>query len=163
MRCITGSVENDQDLINEIGEHFPGVADNGAVDRKKLGNIVFSSADRLQELNQITHKYIDRKVKDVIDECAMSGRKTVAIDAVELIESGLAEQCDLVVGVIADAKSRKERIIERDSISEDYAVKRIEAQKTDEYYTENCDHVLVNNGTEPEFIEKCKEYFTEVL
>lgn len=152
--------ENDE-LLSELRISFPA-AFEGGFDRKKLGGIVFGDAEGLSKLNEITHRYVMLEIKRLLGEYAMAGGKTAALDAVALIESGLAESCDITVGVISERSSRTERIMKRDGISREYAEMRINAQKPDEFYIQNCDHVLRNDGTESEFTEKCLNFFKGV-
>ena len=53
--------------------------------------------------------------------------------------------------------------MQREGITRDYALQRIHAQKSNEYFAEHCDYVLENTGTLAEFEQKCKDFFTEVL
>ena len=68
------------------------------------------------------------------------------IDAPLLIEAGLRSDCDFTVSVLADEDIRIKRISARDDIDEQAAYKRICSQKSDEFYMENTDSVLFNNG-----------------
>ena len=69
----------------------------------------------------------------------------MAVDAIALLESPLKELCQLTVAVLAPPQVRVRRIMAREGISEDYAWARVKAQKPDEYFIQNCDHVLVND------------------
>ena len=51
----------------------------------------------------------------------------------------------------------------RDGVSREYALMRIDAQKPDSYFIENCEHVLYNNSSAEEFRDKCTVLFKEVL
>lgn len=150
-------------LLRDIENEFPGTVKNGELDRKALGVRVFSDDQALARLNALTHAYIGRAVKDKLRVWAMSGGTAAAIDAIALIESGLAEQCSEVVCVTADKQKRAERIMKRDGISREYAMMRINAQKPDEFFEQHCGYVLRNNGTAGEFEDKCKIIFKEVL
>ncbi|NLL38449.1 MAG: dephospho-CoA kinase [Clostridiales bacterium] len=156
-------LEKNEDMKSEIDESFKGVVINGFVDRKKLGKMVFSSPDLLEKLNAITHKYVDREVKRIIEEERQCGREAVGIDAIALIESGLNELCDTVVGIVAPDDTRIKRIMIREGISEEYARLRLRAQKPQEWFEKNCDLVLYNNGTVEEFKRLCSEQFKKIL
>lgn len=153
----------DEKLRVDIKASFPDVFTNGEIDRKKLGKTVFNNAAALKRLNEVTHGHIIRRVEELLRDHALNGGTLAAIDAVELIESGLGAKCGTLIAVTADADRRIERIVKRDGVSEEYARMRIKAQKPDSYYAENCDIVLENNGTEAEFADKCKNLFKEVL
>ena len=141
----------DGNLLNAIETRFPGTVENGILQRKKLGSIVFSQEKALEDLNQITHGAIKAEVLRRLE----SGPKLAAIDAIALFEGGLAELCHRTVAVTAPVEVRVQRLMLRDSISEDYARSRIAAQHDETWFLERCDHILENAGTEPEFREKC--------
>lgn len=141
----------DRNLLNAIETRFPGTVENGILQRKKLGSIVFSQEKALEDLNQITHGAIKA---EVLRRLAHKPQ-LAAIDAIGLFEGGLAELCDVTVAVTAPVEVRVQRLMLRDSISEDYARSRIAAQHDETWFRERCDHILENAGTEPEFREKC--------
>jgi dephospho-CoA kinase len=152
------------DMIREIAARFNGVMSDGTLDRKALGRIVFNDAAALAELNGITHKFVSIDVDRRLVEWEQQGGTLAAVDAIALIESGLGEKCDLIVGVTAPVEVRIKRIMARDGLSEEYAKMRISAQKPDSYYNENCDYVLISDCDTVElFEEKCVEFFTRIL
>jgi len=155
-------LESDGELLAEIDSRFPGTVRDGALDRKALGAIVFSDPEALAALNRITHRYILRALEDSIDAWAMAGGELVAIDAVELIGSGLGDRCTVTIGVIAEEERRIERIMAREGISREYALLRVRAQKPDAYFKENCDYVLENNGDMESFVIQCKKMMEEI-
>lgn len=128
--------------LSEAAEFFGGeILENGALNRKKLAEIVFSDEKKLKKLNEITHKYI---LADIYNKIEREQSDLVCVDGAVLIESGM--KCDKLVGILADRALRKARIMKRDSLTEDEAERRISAQKPDSFYTENCDFVFYNNG-----------------
>ena len=141
----------DESLLHAIGSRFPDTVDNGQLQRKKLGAIVFSDDKALLDLNKITHSAIHSEVLHQLE----SNPRLAAIDAIALFEGGLAELCDVTVAVTAPAEVRVQRLMKRDSISEDYARSRIAAQHEESWFRERCDRILENNGTEMQFREKC--------
>ena len=67
----------------------------------------------------------------------------VCLDGATLIESGIT--CHYLVGILADKMLRRKRIMARDSLSEESAKRRIDAQHEDEFFIEKCDFVVYNN------------------
>ena len=153
------SAEMKAELIGRFGP----VYDGDTLDRKALGGLVFSDAAALAELNAITHKYVSREIKRLLRDFAMSGGALAAIDAVGIFEGGADALCAAVFGVLAPEGLRCERIMAREGISREYALKRIRAQRPDEYYKDVCTAVLVNDGTREEFAAECKAAFTEAI
>lgn len=132
------SIECRNELVTCFGNE---ILSENRIDRKKLGNIVFSEPELLKKLNEITHKYILRRIYNKIEACEA---KITCVDGALLIESGM--KCDALIGVIAAYDVRLRRIMERDGIEETAARKRLDAQKTDEFYINNCDFIIENNG-----------------
>ena len=141
----------DASLLNAIENRFPGTVEDGHLQRKKLGSVVFSDENALLDLNKITHSAIKEEVLRQLE----SRPKLSAIDAIALFEGGLAELCGVTVAVTAPAEVRVQRLMKRDSISEDYARSRIAAQHDEAWFRQRCDWILENNGTEMQFREKC--------
>ena len=141
----------DQELLNAIESRFPGTVEDGQLQRKKLGFIVFSDKNSLLDLNKITHSAIKAEVLRRLQ----TAPRLAAIDAIALFEGGLAELCDITVAVTAPVEDRVLRLMKRDNISEDYARSRIAAQHDEAWFRQQCDCILENNGTEVQFHNKC--------
>ena len=146
------------EMISEIGKEFPGVLYCGSLDRKALGKIVFEDKAALLRLNSITHKYVGRKVESILEKAELEGKSIAGIDAIALIESGISKKCDVTVGIIAQRERRIARIMAREGLTREYAVLRVDAQKNDDYFRQNCDYILENNfDTEDEFRIECRK------
>lgn len=156
-------LETGRPMLDEIEKYFPGAVIDGKLDRKALGAVVFTDEEALRDLNIITHRHINLEIRRILREHAMNGGTLAAIDAIELFSSGLAKRCTATIGVIADREVRIDRIMRRDGISREYAMMRVNAQRPNEYFIQKCSHVLENNGSQEEFIEKCRKTFEEVL
>lgn len=138
---LEGSAPLQEALIGRYGDICD---ETGRIDRKKLGNVVFGDPEALLDLNAITHRFVGVEMDSRIRRAEAEGRPGVAIDAIGLVESGLAEQCDARVAVIAPAEVRIRRIMARENISEAYARKRVAAQKDEAFFRDNCDYTLEN-------------------
>lgn len=151
-----------QDMLER--EFGPLRDENGSIDRKKLGCIVFGDPERLEALNAIAWKGITQRVREILEDQRQQGRSLAAIDAIALAESPLKELCQLTVAVLAPPEVRVRRIMAREGISETYAWARVKAQRPDEYFIQNCDYTLVNDlSAAEEFSQKAREFLKEVL
>ena len=151
-------LQTDKAMLAAIENRFPGTVEEGALQRKKLGAIVFTDAQALLDLNKITHAAVKREVIR-----RLAAKPTLAaIDAIGLFEGGLAELCDVTVAVCAPVEDRVKRIMLRDGISEDYARSRIAAQKPDSWFRERCTLVLENSGTKADCQEKCLAFLSKL-
>ena len=150
-------------MLSEIDARFPGTVEHGALQRKKLGAVVFGDAQALQDLNAITHRYVCVEVDRLLRDWARMGGTLAAIDAIALIESGLAQRCNMVIGVTAPREMRVERLMAREGISREYAEARIDAQKPNEWFEAHCGRVLENSGSLEAFRTICNQVLQEVL
>ena len=151
-------LSTDTDLLNAIAQRFPGTVEDGTLNRKKLGAIVFTDEDALQDLNRITHGAVKLEIlRQLSQKPALA-----AIDAIGLFEGGLGELCDVTVAVTAPKEARIHRLIVRDGITEEYARKRIAAQHDDDWFRERCDHILVNDGKIDAFATKCLDFLHRI-
>lgn len=150
-----------EEMRNTINAVFPGVFDaDGKLNRQKLGEEVFSRRERLARLNDIVYHFVVPEVERRL------GKDTglYAIDAINLLESGISELCDKTIAVTAPTELRVRRIMARDGISEQYARMRITAQKPDEYYRTKCDCELTNAADTPEsFREEAREFIRRLM
>ena len=151
-------LKTDTAMLSAIEARFPGTVENGALNRKKLGGIVFSDEKALLSLNAITHSAVKKEVLRRLEQKPA----LAAIDAIGLFEGGLAELCDVTVAVTAPEEMRVQRLMKRDGISEEYARKRIAAQHSDQWFREHCDHVLENDGQIDAFATKCVAFLQKV-
>ena len=144
-------LQTDPSLTRAIESRFPGTVENGVLNRKKLGSIVFSDENALKDLNRITHHAVKKEVlRRLEDAPALAG-----IDAIGLFEGELAPLCDVTVFVSAPVEDRIRRLMQRDGISKEYAAARIAAQHSDTWFREKCHHTLYNDGDLSAFRAKC--------
>lgn len=148
-------------LERQFGRVF---APDGSLDRKKLGKVVFTDPEALDALNAITHRFVGEEIDRILNQAERSGCPLAAIDAIALIESGVADRCDTLVAVVAPAEVRVHRIMEREGLSEDYARARVDAQKEEAFFRAHCQYVLVNDGPDPEaFAAQARVLFQQLL
>lgn len=134
-----------REMLDAVQAAFGDVLDEkGALDRPKLAQIVFSDAEKLEKLNEITIPYIRAASREAIK--AQSDCPIVLYDAPTLFEAGVDSLCEKVVGVLASTETRVRRVMARDRISEQAARARILAQPKDDFYREKCDYILINDG-----------------
>ncbi len=133
-------------LWQRITERFGSgvLSPTGEIDRIALGRIVFRDAAALQELEQLTHAEV---VEEIRRRLASMTAAVIAIDAVKLIESGLADACDEVWLVICERNQQIERLIARNHLSLDDAMARVAAQSSLNDKLALADVVIENSGT----------------
>lgn len=144
-------LECDAELQLAIMNQFPDAMNNGKINRKLLGSIVFGNPQALAALNAITHAAVKNEIMRQLE----TGPVLAAIDAIGLFESQLDELCDVTVAVTAPIEQRIARIVSRDYISEEYARSRIAAQHDNSWYASQCDYTLENDSNLHAFEAKC--------
>lgn len=134
--------------LEELQESFSEniLTPEGELDRKKMADIVFSNARKKEILNAVMYPYIMGEILRRIRALSLEGHKLLLLDAPTLFESRADDFCELVISVVAKPEIRKQRIIERDCLSESAAVQRMEAQLSEQFFREHSDTVLENNG-----------------
>ena len=151
------------DLRSALAARFPGVIVDGMLCRKALGNIVFADKAALADLNEITGRFIQAETDRQLRAAREKGIPHAAIDAINLLESPLPQQCNYTIAVTAPVETRVQRLMVRDNISEEYARLRISAQPDNEYYESRCTFSLRNDGSREEFFKKCTELLDRLL
>lgn len=145
--------ENNKTCISQLKTAFGDeYIENGVLNRRKLGSLVFADREKLDKLMSVTFPYIIEEICRRIEK--IGENSIIVIDAPTLFESGLDKSCDIIVSVIANRNLRLNRIIERDGLSEKEAEKRFSSQMSEEFFKNNSDCVLENNGSVKEMIDK---------
>ena len=158
-------LKRDTTLQDRLEQAFGPLRDEaGAIDRKKLGAVVFRDPEKLEILNAIAWEAVVARTRALVEEYRAQGSALVAIDAIALLESPLRELCQLTVAVLAPTEVRVRRVMAREGISEEYAWARVKAQKPDEYFFQNCDYTLINDcSSAEEFAQKAQEFLRKIL
>ena len=142
-------------IIKVFGEDILEI--DGSLNRKKLAEKAFSSKENTELLNKTIFPFIKKLCFEEI-----SRYDKVILDAPTLFESGLDSVCTKTIAVLADKNIRLSRIMERDSISKEAALLRMNAGKNDDFYKQNADVILFNNGEANELINHFKNILTDI-
>ncbi|MCG8484690.1 MAG: dephospho-CoA kinase, partial [Clostridia bacterium] len=137
-------VKPGSEVLMEITDAFGAniILEDGSLDRKALGKIVFSNKEKLDILNNIMHKRILNEIKH---QLALIKAPLVVIDAPLLIETGLYKIVDEVWVIDLETHFQIERVKMRDNLSENEIKKRIHSQLPREERKKYA-HVIINNS-----------------
>lgn len=139
-KIVKNIYDNNPELLSRLATEFgDGIFDGSTLNRKRLAEIAFSSDEKRERLNSIVHP-------EVIRLCEENASGLTVLDAPQLFEAGAEEKCYKVISVVAPYETRLERIMARDSLTRELADARISAQLDEEYYINNSDFVIYNNG-----------------
>jgi dephospho-CoA kinase len=130
---------------------------NGALDRKKLGAIVFADPGARKKLELITHPRIAAAMLARAGELDGADEPLGCYEAALLVEGGFAELCRPLVVVAADEPTQIARAMSRDKLSEDDVRARLKAQLPLSAKVAAADHVIDNNGDLAALIRKADD------
>ena len=128
-------------LAAEFGDGI--VNEDGSINRPALGQIAFSDPEKLARLEHLIHPHVVARMVGAIEE---PGADVLVLDAIKLIEAGIADHCDEIWVVDADTETRIQRIVERNGVDEAEALRRIRAQPPQEEKLARADRVIDNSG-----------------
>lgn len=126
------------------------LAEDGSINRKKLGNLVFENKELLSKLNSIIHPAVEMEVDKRIDEFIKKNYKYIALETALLIKVGYNIKCDKIWFVYADKDVRLKRLYDYRGMDREKAIKIFESQSSEEEFREIADDVIDNSGSEPE-------------
>ena len=127
------------------------ILNNGDIDRKALGEIIFKNQVAKKKLEGIVHPYVRRQFEEAVS--SLKADETLIYEIPLLVETGAQDRFDLVITVESDLENRISRLRQRGMhISEIEA--RIAAQATREQRVEIADFLIENDGTEDELLRQ---------
>ena len=134
----------DKNLIPRLCEAFGDIlTTDGTLDRKALARAAFSAPESTALLNSLMHPAINSFIRKQAEK-AFEDSDVVVVDAAAIIESGFADECDILLVAHAPVEVRKSRVMARDNISESDALVRINGQKEDDFYLSRADYIIRN-------------------
>lgn len=142
-------------LVNAFGSEI--LNQDGTLNRKLLAKIAFSEKAKTELLNATIFPFI----RALVMEETKSGN--ILLDAPTLFESKIDNICFKTIAVLSDKEIRIKRIIARDNLTEEEALTRISAGKTDNFYKEYANYVVYNNKTKEEFLKEFSSVLESIL
>jgi dephospho-CoA kinase len=132
-------------VIQTFGEGI--VDENGQVQRRKLGALVFASPDRRRELEAIVHPWIKGRLAQQVEVARRGGTPLIVLDAAIMLEAGWADLCDELVFVEVPREVRLARIRRQRNWDEEEVEARERAQLALTAKAARAQHILDNSGT----------------
>jgi dephospho-CoA kinase len=150
------------DSSARVVERFgPQVANSdGSIDRRALGAIVFRSPEALRALEALLHPAVRAEIRRRI---AASAAPAVVVDAIKLIESGLAAEVDSVWVVSCPPALQLTRLVQSRGLSDDEARVRIDAQTPQAAKVAAADVVIDNAGSREALEARVAAAYRETL
>lgn len=132
-------------IIEEFGDKI--LTPDGTVNRKILGDLVYTNNERRLRLEDITHPEIEKRMRDFIHTCKEEGHRFCIIEAALIFEKGKGELFDRIITVSARRVNQIERIKGRDGLASREIETRIDSQLPIEEKVRRSDFVIDNSGS----------------
>ena len=145
--CSRAVVEKGSIGLEKLTEIFGNkiLEKDGTLNRKAIGQIVFSDSEQLSLLNSVMEPLIREEIFRRLNQ--ENTADLVVLDAPLLIEQHYDKICDFIMTIDVPKKIQLERLIERDKLSEDEAKSRIESQLSSRERNGFADVVIDSSGT----------------
>jgi len=145
MRCHT-------EIVEAFGEGV--LAEDGELDRKKLGEVVFGHKEKLEKLNEIVHPAVKDFIhRTIMEERARGERKLLAVEAALLIETGYKEILDELWYIYASEDIRRERLKTTRGYSDERVDGIFKSQNSEEVFRSHC-AVTIDTGISLEYTKE---------
>lgn len=156
---VARQIFDDKNLLNEVFSTFGKSIRNqdGSLNRRALGNIVFNDDEKLILLNNLTHPKIKQKILSKVEEYKNQGEKIVVIDAALLIEDDYIPYIQKLILITCRKEIQINRIIARDNCTKEEAISRINSQMSQEEKAKFADYIIDNSNSFEELQKKVLE------
>nr|WP_295762285.1 dephospho-CoA kinase [uncultured Intestinibacter sp.] len=156
---VARQIFDDKNLLNEVFSTFGESIKNqdGSLNRRALGNIVFNDDEKLILLNNLTHPKIKQKILSKVEEYKNQGEKIVVIDAALLIEDDYIPYIQKLILITCRKEIQINRIIARDNCTKEEAISRINSQMSQEEKVKFADYIIDNSNSFEELQKKVLE------
>ncbi len=156
-RAIASDAPGYLQVIEAFGKYL--VKENGEIDRKKLGQIVFSDPKALTLLESIVHPLVRQAVDHLVRK---SHHRVIVIEAIKLLESPLRQACDVIWVVTAD-ESVQLRRLQQAGMDAAHARQRMATQSSQATKAAAADTVIENSGSITETWEQVKRAWKKLF
>jgi len=159
-------VEPDEPALAQIADEFGRdvLTASGALDRKKLGTIIFANPERRRRLEAITHPAIRERFLARIDALAERGFTGIVVfDAAVMIESGNYKNMDRLIVVVTDDVTQMARLHGRDGTDEAENRRKISSQMPLAEKAKLADYVIDNSGSREATAEQVGRVFAALM
>jgi dephospho-CoA kinase len=141
-RAIAKGAPAYQPIVNAFGRWI--LTTDAEIDRAKLGQLVFSIPDALEQLEEIIHPFVGEAIDLLVKR---SSQDVVVIEAIKLLEGNLASKCDSVWVTDTPDALQLTRLMKKRGLSEAEALQRIQTQNSQQIKIDNANIVIDNTGS----------------
>lgn len=136
--------------------------DDQTINRRQLGEIVFSDKAKLKKLNELTHPLVHQEIKLQMEQYSLEKEKLVVIDVPLLFESGFESLCDGVLVISISPELQIKRLMKRNNFTKKEALARIDNQMPLSEKEKRATYVVANIGKISDLEEKLSDLLQEI-
>jgi dephospho-CoA kinase len=150
-----------QSVVSEFGSDI--LDEDGSINRRRLGALVFDRPDRLLALNQLVHPFVVAKEEEWFDRLeALDAHAIGVVEAAILIETGSYKRFQKLVLTVCDEQVQIARAIKRDALSREEVEARIRRQMPLSAKRKFADFIIDTSGTKEETAGKTRALLEEL-
>lgn len=142
-KVVEPGTEGLKEIVAYFGEEI--LLADGTLDRAKLGEIIFKDKEKREKLNEITHPRVKDYMLEARERFFRAGEELVFFDIPLLFESHLESLVDQIVVVWTTPETELKRLMERNNLTKEDALRRIESQMGINEKARKADFVIDNN------------------
>ncbi|EAD9709823.1 dephospho-CoA kinase [Listeria monocytogenes] len=142
-KVVEPGTEGLKEIVAYFGEEI--LLADGTLDRTKLGEIIFKDKEKREKLNEITHPRVKDYMLEARERFFRAGEELVFFDIPLLFESHLESLVDQIVVVWTTPETELKRLMERNNLTKEDALRRIESQMGIDEKARKADFVIDNN------------------
>ncbi|EBF5163943.1 dephospho-CoA kinase [Listeria monocytogenes] len=142
-KVVEPGTEGLKEIVAYFGEEI--LLGDGTLDRAKLGEIIFKDKEKREKLNEITHPRVKDYMLEARERFFRAGEELIFFDIPLLFESHLESLVDQIVVVWTTPETELKRLMERNNLTKEDALRRIESQMGIDEKARKADFVIDNN------------------
>ncbi len=154
------------DVHRQLVEHFgEGIRNpDGTIDRRALGRIVFNDPDERQFLNDVVHPAVRERLIDMAQRHKAQDVEIFLVQAALILESEPVDRSfyEVYIMVWVDPTAQLRRLMERDDLSREAALRKIRSQTSQDVKAERADYVIDSTGSPDETIAQARSILQEL-
>lgn len=156
-RAIAKGAPGHKPVLDAFGQWL--LTPEGEIDRAKLGKLVFNDPEAMKRLEGIIHPLVRQAIEAMINRAS---QRVVVVEAIKLLEGGLAEACDSIWVVDAPADTQIQRLVEKRKMDKSEAAQRVQFQGSPEAKLAAASVVIKNTGSFEETWKQVTEAWKKV-
>lgn len=157
---INAELLTEENYLKKLLQIFPDVMVNGTVDKKMIRSAITHCQDKREQLNALAHQEIKQRVELLMSK--FNG-KAIFCEIPLIVEANMQGDFDEIWCVVADFDTKVKRLMARDNVSKEDAIRIINCQTYDKVLIEISDKIITNNGNFDELKSQVQKFYNDLI